>query len=253
MSGVILCSLQAKVPYYIHDLDINVYSIEEIAYYLYHHTALVDEDFFSEDLIDYLENVLGQKLIANGLKQANYHHSSLVEKIGFVVKSASYYDREDLAKFQKKLEAMSRMNYLERLKAKGDVLLASKKFNNAYSCYKFVLSKANASGLSHEFYGKILNNMGVICVNMFRYENAADFFRQSYEMNHDLFVMKQLIMADILSQDQELLQEDIDRYRVSERMYLECEDRLKKTHAEAIKLPEPEEIDALIHDYKVDS
>lgn len=46
MSGMILCrSEYSKVPYYIEGADVNVYSIEEISYFLYNDIYLVGADF----------------------------------------------------------------------------------------------------------------------------------------------------------------------------------------------------------------
>ncbi len=35
MQGIRLCSPQAKIPYHIEDMELNIYSVEELAYYLY--------------------------------------------------------------------------------------------------------------------------------------------------------------------------------------------------------------------------
>ena len=52
--GLILCeNITAKNPYYIEELDINIYSIEELGYILYEHPLLVIEDFISTALFDF--------------------------------------------------------------------------------------------------------------------------------------------------------------------------------------------------------
>ena len=44
MSGYILCQVKrAKNPYYISNISTNIYSIEELCYYLYHNIYLLDE------------------------------------------------------------------------------------------------------------------------------------------------------------------------------------------------------------------
>ena len=43
MSGYILCQVKrAKNPYYISNISTNIYSIEELCYYLYHNIYLLD-------------------------------------------------------------------------------------------------------------------------------------------------------------------------------------------------------------------
>ena len=41
--GYILCQVKrAKVPYYIENISMNIYSIEELCYYMYHNIYLFD-------------------------------------------------------------------------------------------------------------------------------------------------------------------------------------------------------------------
>ena len=58
MSGLILCSRKSDIPYKIPDASINIYSIEELSYYLYNNAYFLDENFFSDELIDYIEKNL---------------------------------------------------------------------------------------------------------------------------------------------------------------------------------------------------
>ena len=70
MSGLILCSRKADVPYRIADADLNIYSIEEFAYYLYNNAYFVDDGFFNEGLCDYIENNLNLPKVAQKLMYA---------------------------------------------------------------------------------------------------------------------------------------------------------------------------------------
>lgn len=54
MSGYILCQVKrAKNPYYISNISTNIYSIEELCYYLYHNIYLLDETIINEQLLVY--------------------------------------------------------------------------------------------------------------------------------------------------------------------------------------------------------
>ena len=84
MSDITMCTLHSEKPYYITEINKNIYSIEELNYYLYNYLYLVDEEFFSESLIDYIENELKQTTIATGLRQALNKNGNLGEMIAFV-------------------------------------------------------------------------------------------------------------------------------------------------------------------------
>ena len=68
MSGMILCrSEYSKVPYYIEGADINVHSIEEISYFLYHDIYLVGADFFRDELFTFIEKNIKEPELAQRL------------------------------------------------------------------------------------------------------------------------------------------------------------------------------------------
>ena len=52
MSGYILCQTKkAQHPYFIENISMNIYSIEELCYYLYHNLYLADHTVFNEELL----------------------------------------------------------------------------------------------------------------------------------------------------------------------------------------------------------
>lgn len=256
MSGMMLCSAAAKKPYYLKDMDINIYSIEELAYFLYHHLYLVDEEFFSEDLIVYLEEELHQDLVAKGIRQAKTHGGGLTEMISFVVKAASYFDAEELSKFQKELDILGSKSSLERLKAKGDILLSCKKYNSALECYKYIMMKRRDPALQPHFYGSVYNNMGVISARMFKYKNAASLFRSAYKISRDLLMLRHIVMSDMLGGEKEILAKDIDKFHIPEKIVEECKSRINAARL-AAKEETPKDavqpqINGIIHTYKSD-
>jgi hypothetical protein len=59
MSGYILCQVKrAKNPYYISNISTNIYSIEELCYYLYHNIYLLDETIINEQLLVWMKEEL---------------------------------------------------------------------------------------------------------------------------------------------------------------------------------------------------
>ena len=59
MSGYILCQTKkAEVPYYIENISTNIYSLEELCYYLYHNLYLVDSSVINENLCVWISEQL---------------------------------------------------------------------------------------------------------------------------------------------------------------------------------------------------
>ena len=53
-----VCGRQTKTPYYIEAIKTNVYSLEEINFFIFNHINLVYREFFCDELFDYIEKEL---------------------------------------------------------------------------------------------------------------------------------------------------------------------------------------------------
>ena len=56
MAGFILCrSKYAEKPYYINNMAINIYSMEELCYYIYNNIYLIGTDLIDEGLVNWID------------------------------------------------------------------------------------------------------------------------------------------------------------------------------------------------------
>lgn len=52
---------EAKLPFEVEELDLRLYTIEELCYYIYNNLALIGEDFIDEHLLSFLRDELDLK------------------------------------------------------------------------------------------------------------------------------------------------------------------------------------------------
>ena len=70
MSELILCSGKiAAQPFYIEGAELNIYTMEELCYYIRHNLYNLEQDLMSEDFILFLEHELGETALAAELRQ----------------------------------------------------------------------------------------------------------------------------------------------------------------------------------------
>ena len=70
MGELILCSHPiAAMPYYIDNISLNVYSLEELCYYIENHLYLIEADFMSEELCLWIGQELDEKDLAQSLRK----------------------------------------------------------------------------------------------------------------------------------------------------------------------------------------
>ena len=172
MSGMILCrSEYSKVPYYIEGADVNVYSIEEISYFLYNDIYLVGADFFCEDLFVFIERSIKEPELAQRLRNLKERHAQLSELVLTVLGYVDFYS--DRA--------------LERMKARADSYLKNKRYLRALNCYGNIVSGKPREIMPEDrvFWGNVLHNMGNAYAQLFDFEAAGACFEKAYELNEN--------------------------------------------------------------------
>lgn len=229
MNEIIKCTIHTEKPYYIKEINKNIYSIEELSYYLFNYLYLVEDQFFNDSLIDYIENELRQPTIASGIRQIIANHGELGEKIAFLIKNSGYYTDREAEKLENHLVMLCSKTAAERIKAKADILMDTEKYNMAISYYNSILSKSINKELPERFYGDVYNNLGVSYARLFEYEQAAAAFRCAYRLNNAAESLESVLMCDLLTDNEKRLKMDKEKYGVTDTV-------INRLRAEIIKL-----------------
>lgn len=184
MSGMILCrSEYSKVPYYIEGADINVYSIEEISYFLYHDIYLVGADFFCEELFAFIEKNIKEPELADRLRRLKARGAELSESVLTVLGYVDFYSEDEIAGISSLLDRLDTQNPLERMKARADSYLQNRRYIRAISGYEGILNGRKDASLGDVFYGNLWHNMGTAYAALFNFESAEDCFERAAELN----------------------------------------------------------------------
>ena len=70
MGELLLCSRElASIPYYIDTVSLNVYSLEEICYYLKHNIEVVEPEFMDGELCEWIRQELKMNSLADKLSR----------------------------------------------------------------------------------------------------------------------------------------------------------------------------------------
>ena len=82
MGELILCSQQlAAMPYYIENVSLNVYSLDELCYYIKNNTCLLDADFMDDELCDIPQTGSPSVGAAEGLQEVTAGYLHHVENV----------------------------------------------------------------------------------------------------------------------------------------------------------------------------
>ena len=195
MSGYILCQVKkAEKPFYIENISTNIYSIEELCYYLYNNLYLVDSSLISSKLCTWLEEELELPKLAAKLKPYIGREAGLEEVLYPIFKEINYLAYEELKTLNGRIEARKREPEEIREKRKGDVLMENRMYVNALRVYQKLMENGGKE-ITKEMRERILHNQGCAYSYLFQMDKALDCFWKAWKENHSEKALKVYLLA----------------------------------------------------------
>ncbi len=158
MGELLLCGRElASVPYYIESISLNVYSLEEICYYLKEYIDLVEVSFMDKELIRWIGQELKQGELADKLTELKEQGGKLIEFVNAIVSGCNYCTPEECKTMAEKLAIFENKTEIECKKIRADRLLLKKRYDAAISEYTRLLNSAEVRGILS---GNVYHNLG---------------------------------------------------------------------------------------------
>lgn len=246
MKGFLICTGKRaeQHPLYIYETRTNIYSVEELCYYIYNNIEILDEQIFNTqmaeflarcdrgELADYLEKVISAETPV-----------SVEDVIRNIFREINYYDRTEIEELCLRIRGLSERPMEERFKAVGDALLKAGRYALAEKKYRRLLDMEINDKLPADFYGVVWYNLGVVYARMMYFEAAAECFETAYKLYPEEKVKQALFMALTLAKDKTKL----DKLAGSEPAANEWQKELEaKTESVDAYLVENGEVNGLI-------
>lgn len=207
MSGLLVTiGKRGSFGYIAQEGEIELFSLEEICYYLYHNIYRITKDFFHTELLLYLKEELQLEKLVGQLDELLKTEAPFEDLVMTIMRYANYYDTEELETFQEKLFRFRNLSKEEKRKLMGDNCLQEEKEKEAIFHYDKALNYQKNSSMNKEFWGKIYHNMGVCYIHMLFYEEAAKHLEKAYQILQSEAVAKELLFVWYLSGKEEKYQ-----------------------------------------------
>lgn len=197
MSGYILCQgIKAVKPYYIESISTNIYTIEELCYYLYHNLELIDESLINEALCQWIQEELERKELAVKLRGQLEKPHTLQDIIYPVFKEINYVSYEELKILNSKLAKLSREKAIVRSKMKADCLMENRIYGEAMKVYHQILEKLETEEEPRAgFLKSIWHNLGCAYSYLFQKEQALECFEKAWKRGEEEEALKTYLYA----------------------------------------------------------
>ena len=231
MGQLILCTNRpAEVPYHMESTSVNIYSLEEMSYYLIHNTDFIDADFMCRDFCDWVRHELKEEELAEELQKCLKQGEAFHVFTGLLLQRSGYASLEEIQTTQNLLFEYETKDELEQRKLRADRMLKRSKYTMALEEYREIL-QSQKEDTSKELIGNVYHNMGTAYAGMFLYKQAAEYFHKAYEMNSNAKSLREELFALRLF-DKTLMKKRADAYGISEAVLNGYEEELKRIEEE---------------------
>ena len=232
MGELLLCKEPiAAMPYYIEGISWNVYSLEELCYYVENNTYLLERDFMTEELCTWIGKEVNNFILAEKLRDIMRMNGKLSEFVQTLLETCGYCPRDVVQEIVAILREMEEKSDFECNKMRADRLLEKEKYLSSIYEYKSLLDSNDAGEQSKELLGGIWHNLGTAYARMFLFAEAIHCYEKAYKLNHNIESLKQCIMACHCHYDEAGFLLAMDKYQVDAALVLEVKQEMDKAYS----------------------
>lgn len=221
MGELILCRRQAAdVPYYIEQHSMNIYSAEELSFFILSHMDSLDEGILTEDLCLWLEQELHMTDLGKSLRENMQNHIPLTQSIRMILDSNGFCTAKEKRQIEESLREVENKSEAECIKIRADRNLKNHRYVLAIREYSSLLARDDMRRADAVMLGSIWNNIGTAHAGMFLYRDAVRCFKKAYEYNNNPVCLTEMEEAERLAV---LMKTDGDCDGISEELSEELE------------------------------
>lgn len=206
MGELLLCNHPiAAMPYYVEAISLNIYSLEELCYVIEHHTFLLEEGFFEEELLLWIERELGAKKLAEELRLALEKEAGVIKLVEIILNETGYLNYRTSLDVISQIREMQHKTVFERRKIRADRYVENKKYISALLEYRRILQMEEDCRENPVMCGSIWHNQGTVFARLFLFREAKECFEKAYQYHVNLESIYEAMAACIfLGEDSEL-------------------------------------------------
>lgn len=183
MGRVILCiGNYAKTPYYLERACLNIYSIEELCFYLSENAYLVDKEILNPRLPEWIAEECGLEELGKELFELIRKKCIVSQFVAKILEDVGYLKKAEIEELAKLINNSSSLNLLEKKKTRADYFVKQGKIIRALEEYEQLIEEIAQS--DDLLLSRVLHNIGVLYADMFEFGRAAAFFLKSYKLSY---------------------------------------------------------------------
>ena len=217
MGELLLCSEQiAGMPYYIEGVGLNVYSLEELSYYISHNVYLIDRSFMSSELCTWMREELHADELAETLEKMMDTGAKLSGFVELLLRWTGYCREEEINEIQQMLVKLENKSEFECRRLRADRLTEKEKYTAAIWEYRNLLGDKAAENEKQSLIGDIWHNLAFAYAGMFLFDTASECYEKAYRLNGRKESLRECLIMHLCRKDEEAYRKTAAQYEVRE-------------------------------------
>lgn len=227
MGDLLLCNEPiAAMPYYVDSIGVNIYSIEELCYFISTNTFLLDKDFMNEELCVWIEKEVHLPKLAIGLRNIMHGNRVLSKFVEMIITSSGYCTKQEIAEVLSVIRQMEEKSDFECMKLRVDKLMERQRYLSCVYEYRRLLEKVDLEKENKIVVGNVWHNLGTSYARLFLFEEAAECYKKAYEYNENVESVKECLFAYRCMKNEELFAENARQFGLDEMGLCEIRNEL---------------------------
>jgi len=219
MGRVIVCSpKQAETPFTFLNTKVEIYTYEELCFYIYNNTVLISRSSLSDKLFEWIRDEIGMPALADRLTGLANKTTFVQDLLVEILSAGDYYSIEEVKTYAAAWQKYRKLSPMQREKLKADGYLGYRRFIRAAIIYDGIIEQS-ASVPDREFLGNVYHNRGVAAANNLDMEDARKFFMKAYELNENPESLKGYFFVIAATEDVTTLRNEVHKMGLSERYF----------------------------------
>lgn len=250
MSRVILCETTPTTTSYIFpNTKVEVFSYEELCFYVYNNIALIEEDYISTGLFNWIETELGLSDLAEKLRLVKEkEHTDLTDLLTTILTYKEFYTIPEVKSFILQRERMKGLAAPQFRKMQADGYLRYHKYLRAAAIYDEILEQIS-EGKNDALIGAIYHNKAVALAHNFELKAATENYLKAYELTkNDASIYSYLLLMAAMKERSDV--EVLAQYYHAEDLIESIYDTLEDSEADVIGSPIYHRMEKAIFHYR---
>lgn len=221
----VACGRRSEVPYFIDKIATRIYSVEELCFCIMLDAYLLDEEFASEALAEWIGEQCGLGSLSDQLK-AHLNRGGDVDGFArIILEYVGFYPEDIIDQTCAVIRDNAHLSIYEKNKSRADYLLMCGRVGLALSAYSDLLETIPEN--EKKVSASIWHNCGYAYARMFRFDEAARAYYCSYRSLPDDDTLLQFLCALRLSRDKSTYLE----YIASHPEFYEASQKVERSFA----------------------